>query len=92
MTMKAKNPGTSSARKARTVSPTRNSKTSPTGLASLPSTPIMGRCDHGKSMFENCGQCLWQEIGGEYHDDKPPWYVEEFDLTISSGGDYEEPE
>ena len=53
---------------------------------------IMGRCEHGKSMFENCGQCLWQEIGGEYHDDKPPWYVEEFDLTISSGGDHEEPD
>ena len=21
---------------------------------------IMGKCEHGKSMFGNCGQCLWQ--------------------------------
>ena len=30
---------------------------------------IMGRCEHGKSMFANCGHCLWQEIGGEYPDE-----------------------
>ena len=29
---------------------------------------ITGKCEHGKSMFENCGNCLWLEIGGEYPD------------------------
>ena len=31
---------------------------------------IMGKCEHGKSMFANCGHCLWMEIGGEYPDER----------------------